>query len=104
MVLKKEGTGLMCPNFWALNKLEMKEKFPIPFVEDLLEELHGKKFSTKLDPCSRYHQIRMKEADIPKSTFRTNEGHYEFLVTSFDLWNAPSTFQSLMNKIFKPFL
>nr|GEX58217.1 putative reverse transcriptase domain-containing protein [Tanacetum cinerariifolium] len=103
-VKKKDGSFRMCIDYWELNKLTMKNRYPLPRIYDLFDQLQGSSVYSKIDLRSGYHQLRVREEDIPKTAFRTRYGHYEFQVMSFGLTNAPAMFMDLMNRMCKPYL
>ena len=103
-VKKKDGTLRLCVDYRQLNKMTVKNKYSLPRIDDLFDQLKGARVFSKIHLRSGYHQLRIKDADVHKMAFRTRYGHYEFLVMQFGLTNAPTAFTELMNRVFPPYV
>nr|GFC90958.1 putative reverse transcriptase domain-containing protein [Tanacetum cinerariifolium] len=103
-VKKKDGSFQMCVDYQELNKLTVKNRYPLPRIDDLFDQLQGSSVYSKIDLRSGYHQLRVREEDVLKTAFRTRYRHYEFQVMPFGLTNAPAVFMDLMNRVCKPYL
>jgi hypothetical protein len=101
---KKDRSMQMCIDYNELNKVTIKNKYPLPKIDDLLDQLQGARVFSKINLCSGYHQVRVKEEDIPKIAFRTHYGYYEFLVMSFGLTNMLNVFMDMINRVFHNYL
>ncbi|GJZ10095.1 putative reverse transcriptase domain-containing protein [Tanacetum coccineum] len=100
----RDGSFRMCIDYRELNKLTVKNRYPFPRIDDLFDQLQGSSTYSKINLRLGYHQLRVRDEDIPKTAFRTRYGHYEFQVMPFGLTNAPAVFMDLMNRMCKPYL
>ena len=103
-VKKKDGTMRLCIDYRQLNKVTIKNKYPLPRIDDLFDQFQGARVFSKIDLRSGYHQLKIREIDMSKPTFRSRYGHCEFLVMPFGLTNAPTAFMGLMNRVFHAYL
>jgi hypothetical protein len=103
-VLKKDGTQTLCVDYHAMNEVTVKNKYPLPRIDDLFDQLYGEFVFTKIDLRSGYHQLKIRECDISKTPFVLRYDLYEYMVRSFGLTNAPAYFMHMMNKVFMEYI
>ena len=103
-VKKKDGSLRLCIDYRKLNELTIRNRYPLPRIDDLFDQLSGAQVFSKIDLRSGYHQLRIRAEDVPKTAFRTRYGYYEFIVLAFGLTNALAMFMDLMNRVFKQYL
>ena len=103
-VKKKDGSLRLCIDYKMLNRVTIRNQYPLPMIDELFDQLQGSRVYSKIDLRSGYHQLRVQESDVPKTAFRTRYEHYEFLLMPFRLSNGPATFMDLMNRVFQQYL
>ena len=101
---KKDKTLRLCIDYQQLNRVTIKNRYPLPRIDDLFDQLKGARVYSKIDLHTNYHQLSIRETDIPKTAFRKRYGHFEFIVMPFGLTNAPTSFMNLMHRVFQPYL
>ena len=101
---KKDKILRLCIDYRQLNKVTIKNRYPLPTIDDLFDQLRGARVYSKIDLRTGYHHLRVRDTDIPKTAFRTRYGHFEFTVMPFGLTNAPTAFMDLMYRVFQPYL